>query len=371
MAAACQRGDGNRALRLGFVSANFRCHAVGHASLRILESLRAEDCEITCYSTRPYQDDFAARFRAAAHAWRAVQGIPDGALAEQIRADAIDVLFDLDCHFALNRLPVFARKPAPIQIALRGPVGTDAMDYLLADSCLVPAGDERYYREKLLRMPRVYTCYEPPSDAPEIGPPPAEQRGFVTFGSVNHNFATTTPQVIAAWSDILRRLPTARLAFRCPSLSCEDFRRRVLQSFADAGVSPDRLDLPNEAAQDERFDVYREIDITLDPFPFTGGITMLESLWMGVPVITWPGETFHRRTTLAGLMNVGLGELAAHDLSDYIERAVALAQDLPRLATIRAGLRQQMAASPLCDGPRFAKDLMGLLHGVWRQWIQR
>ncbi len=114
-----------------------------------------------------------------------------------------------------------------------------------------------------------------------------------------------------------------------------------------------------------------QIDITLDPFPFTGGITMLESLWMGVPVITWPGETFHRRTTLAGLMNVGLGELAAHDLSDYIERAVALAQDLPRLATIRAGLRQRMAASPLCDGPRFAKDLMGLLHGVWRQWIQR
>jgi len=364
--------DPARTLRLGFVSAEFGQHPMAYISLRGVECLRAEDCHIVCYSNQSSgQDPFTARFRAAAHAWRDVWGMSDAALAEQIQADQIDILFDLSAHFSGNRLLCLARKPAPIQIAWEGPTGLAAMDYLLTDRFFVPPGSETLYREQVLRMPDAFACFVPPPHAPEVGPLPAEQRGHVTFGTLN-NLAKIGPAVIRTWAAVLRRLPTARLVFRqlnsaAGAADCQG----VLAAFAEQGVEAGRIEVVGRVPYAERLDLYQQLDITLDPFPFCGGMTTYESLWMGVPMVTYPGATFYSRMSLPHLFYAGLDDLVAQDLPDYVERAVALAQDLPRLAAIRTGLRPRLAASPLYDGPRFSRHLMQLLRSLWSAWCRR
>ena len=356
-------------MRLGFVSADFARHPIGFFYVRAVECLRAENVETVCYSNRTEKDDYTARFKAAAHVWRDVRGLSDEALAQQIRADRIDVLFDLSAHTAENRLLVFARKPAPIQIAWAGPTGLAAMDYILADGHLIPAGCESFYREKVLRMPDVYGCYAPDPEAPQAGPLPALSTGQVTFGSLN-NFAKITPQVIETWAAILGRLPRSRLVLRYGTSGFSgDARRRFVEALAAAGIAADRLELAGWVPFARRLDLYQTIDVGLDPFPYSGSTTTCEALWMGVPVITYLGATSYSRGSLPHLVQAGLAELAACERSAYIERAVALAEDLPRLAAIRAHLRSRMAASPLCDGPRLAANLMALLRDAWRQWV--
>jgi len=294
-------------------------------------------------------------------------------LAEQIRADQIDILFDLAGHTARNRLLVFARKPASIQITwigYEGTTGLAAMDYILADRCAIPEGVEKYYREKVLRLPEVYVCYAPPADAPAVGPLPALTRGQVTFGSFN-NLAKINPQVVAAWAEILRRVPEARLVLKYRGLNDAGTRCRYTELFAAQGIESARLELLAWSAYAEMLAEYQRIDIALDPFPFSGGVTTCEALWMGIPVITWPGETFAGRHSLSHLSNIGLTETIARDLDEYVKLAAALAGDLSRLARIRAGLREQVASSPLCDGERFAANLMSLLRAVWSQWTSR
>ena len=289
--------------------------------------------------------------------------------AEQIQADRIDVLFDLAGHTAHNRLLVFARKPAPIQITwigYEGTTGLAAMDYLLADRYVIPEGSQGYYRERVLRMPEGYLCYDPPAAAPPVGPLPSLQAGHVTFGSFN-NPAKITPHVVAVWAEILRRLPTARLVLKYGWLGDKTVKQRYLDLFAAHDVAPHRLELLPSSSYSEYLATYQQVDVALDPFPFSGSATTCEALWMGVPVITCPMETFASRHSLSHLAGVGLTELVARDLDEYVELAVSLAGDLPRLAGLRAGLREQMAASPLCDGKRFATNLATILHEVWDQ----
>ncbi len=354
-------------LRLGFVSPDLGRHPVGYFLIRILESLRQEEVQTTCYSDRPVKNDLTHRFQAAATQWRDVPGMSDQQLAQQIRADEIDVLFDLAGHTAHNRLLVFARKPAPVQITwigYEGTTGLAAMDYLLADRQVVPPGSERYYREKVLRMPDGYLCYDPPAAAPPAGPPPSLRNGYPTFGSFN-NPAKITPEVLAVWVEILRRAPTARLVLKYPGLDDPSVKQRYLAPFVAHGVQPERLALLPPSAYAEYLATYQQVDVALDPFPFSGSVTTCEALWMGVPVITAPGETFASRHTLSHLSNVGLTETIARDLDEYVDLAASLAGDLPRLGALRAGLRGRMAASPLCDGKRFAAGLASLLHEVW------
>ena len=237
------------------------------------------------------------------------------------------------------------------------------MDYLLADRYMVAEGTERHYREEVLRMPDGYVCYRPPQTAPLVGPLPAREPGAVTFGSFN-NLAKINSAVIKVWADILRRLPEARLVLKYWGLGEESVQRRYRELFAKWGVEPARLALP-PSTYTEYLVAYQQIDVALDPFPFSGSATTCEALWMGVPVVTCPGETFASRHSLSHLSNVGLTETIARDLDEYLEIAVALANDLPRLAAIRGRLRQQMAASPLCDGKRFAANLAVLLRDVW------
>jgi len=360
--------DPERPLRIGFVSADFRQHPVGGLYLRPLECLRTAEMSVFAYFTGGQADELTARFRAAAHTWRDVPGITDEALAEQIRADRIDVLFELASHAAGNRLLTLARKPAPIQIAWAGPTGLSTIDYLLADAHLVPPHLEQGYRERVLRMPDAFTCYEPPAEAPEVAPLPALRVGRVTFGSPN-NLAKVTPQVIRVWAEILHRVPGARLLFRYGHVTkTPEVQQRLLATFAAAGIGGERLAWSGWVPRAERLSVFHEMDLVLDPFPFSGCMTTCEALWMGVPVITCPGETYMSRQSLSVLRAVGLDDAVAADLPAYVERAVQWVSDMPRLAAVRRGLREQMAASPLCDGPRFAANFAHLLRDVWRRW---
>jgi predicted O-linked N-acetylglucosamine transferase (SPINDLY family) len=364
--------DPERPLRLGFVSLDFGFHTVGVLMIRALEGLRGQPCEIVCYSDKAAPDPFTPRFVEAAHTWRQVEGLSDEALAEQIRADRIDVLFDLVGHTPRNRLLTFARKPAPIQITWLGYVGTtglEAIDALVADPRQIPAGDERFYRERVLRLPDDYATFEPFPNAPPVGPLPAEGTGRVTFGSLN-NPAKLNPEVIALWAQVLRRVPDSRLLLRYRGLEGR-VRDRLAERFAAHGIEPERLELRGGGANLEFYTQYNEIDVALDPFPYSGGLTTIEALWMGVPVITMPGATFASRHALSHLTAVGLVETIAGDRQTYVDLAAAWASDLPRLAALRRGLRERVSRSALCDGPRFAANLMAAVRDMWRRWCEQ
>lgn len=362
-----------RPVVLGFVSPRFIHGPVGAFLARTLDCFDRRECRLVCYSDVTQPDDMTARFQHAAASWRSVVGITDRQLAEQIRADQIDILFDLIGHVPRTRLLAFARKPAPVQITWIDSVGTTglaAIDYLLADRWLIPREAETYYSEKVLRMPNGYVCYDPPGEAPSVGPLPALARGHVTFGSFNQP-AKMNRDVVQLWARILRRLPGARLVLKYRGQDSPEAVRYWQQMFAAEGVAGARLEFQGHAPLAEYLAEYGRIDISLDPFPHNGGATTCHSLWMGVPVVTCPGETFASRQSLSHLSNIGLTETIARDLDEYVEIAVGLAQDLPRLAKMRAELRERMAASPLCDGKRFAANLMALLRNVWRDWCQR
>jgi predicted O-linked N-acetylglucosamine transferase (SPINDLY family) len=361
-----------RPLRLGFVSPDLHRHPVGYFLVRVLENLDRRLFQAVCYQSRAGRDDLSDRLEAAASEWHDVASLDDGALADQIHSDRIDILFDLSGHAAYHRLLVFARRPAPIQVTWLGYVGTtglSVMDYLIADRFHVPPGAEVHYRERVLRMPDGYVCFDPPSEAPPVGPLPALERGYVTFGSFN-NLAKITPEVIALWAEIVSRLPGSRLLLAAPALDSARVQRRLSAAFAAAGADAAHVEFLGMMPRRDLLAAYNTIDLALDPFPYSGGITSCEALWMGVPVVTYPGETFAGRHSLSHLANVGLTETVATDARDYVERALRIAQDLPRLAGLRAGLRDRMARSPLCDGKRFARHFMTLLRDVWRQWCQ-
>ncbi len=363
--------DRHSRLRLGFVSPDLDQHPVGYFLVRVLENLSQTQYETICYSDGIVKDGLTHRLQTAATQWRDVKGMSDQLLAEQIRADQIDILFDLAGHTAHNRLLVFARKPAPIQISwigYEGTTGLTAIDYILADRHVIPIGSEHHYAERVLRMPHGYLCYDPPAAAPPVGPLPALAKGFTTFCSFN-NLSKITPQVVAVWAKILRRVPQSRLILQYKGLGDETVKDRYQALFVECGVDMRQLDLRGPTSYADYLATYGEVDIALDSFPFAGNTITCEALWMGVPVVTCPGETFASRHGLSHLSNVGLTETIAHDLDEYVELAVSLARDLPRLANLRAGLRQRMAASPLCDGQRFATDWVAMLRGVWEQWI--
>jgi predicted O-linked N-acetylglucosamine transferase (SPINDLY family) len=356
-----------RPLKLGLVSPHFARHPVGSFLIRALENLDRRQVAVVCYSDAGSGDDLTRRFKAAASAWREILGMADEAISRQIRADDIDILFDLAGHTGGNRLLVFARKPAPLQITwldYEGTTGVKAIDYLLADRYEVPPEAERWYTEKILRMPHGFVCYEPPDKAPPVSPLPALKNGRLTFGSFNL-LGKITPQVVAVWSRILQRLPGSRLLLKYHGLDDPGTAARFRQLFADQGLAPERLLLEGWSPYGEFLTRYHQIDIALDPFPYTGGLTTCEALWMGVPVVTCPGETFASRHGLSHLNNIGLTETIARDLDHYVDLAVSLAQNLSRLTELRFSLRTQMADSPLCDGKRFASDLLALLRQVW------
>ncbi len=312
-------------MRVGFVSADFGIHPIGYFLVRVLENLDRGQVETTCYSNRGAPDDRTDRLRAAAAHWRHVSSLSHEQLAAQIRDDQIDILFDLSGHTGGHRLLTFARKPAPLAITWAGYVGTTglaALDYLLADRYEVPVSAEPLYRERILRMPDGYVCYDPPHDAPPVSPLPALAQGHVTFGSFN-NVGKITPDVVALWAKVLKRVSGSRLLLKSLGMNDSSVVGRLTAKFAEHGVAPSSLEFQGSSEHRELLAEYGRVDIGLDPFPYGGGLTTCESLWMGVPVITCPGETFASRHSFSHLSNVGLTETIAGDLETYVELAAA------------------------------------------------
>ncbi len=360
-------GRTNDTPRIGFISGDFRQHVVATLILPAVEAMSRRGHKLNFYHNGSIVDAVTARFQAAAAAWRPIHGRPDESVADLIRTDGIDILFDLSGMTALNRLTLFARKPAPIQVAWAGypaTTGLEAMDYLLADRWQVPEGADEYYREKIVRLPDSYVCYTPPPDAPAPGDLPSRRNGHVTFGSFNEA-KKITPETVGVWSRILGRLPTARLLLKARNFDDGATRERYAALFAEHGVARDRLGFIGWTAPAAHMEIMSRCDIALDSFPYAGGATTLESLWMGVPVITCPGETLSSRHAAGYLSTIGMRDLVAHDHDDYVELAVALTNDPARLAALRADLRPRMAASPLCDTERFAGHFEAACMAMW------
>lgn len=336
--------DPDRVLRMGYVSADFRRHPLGLLIRPVLKGHDRSRFFIACYATSPKSDEITGELRAQAGLWREVAGMGDEALARLIREDGIDILVDLDGQTAGNRLGLFARKPAPLQVSWLGypfSTGLASMDYALMDRATVPPEAESWFTEIVICLPGSRLCYQGP-EAPEPAPPPVLTKGFVTFGSFN-NIAKLNEAVIASWSRILDRVPDSRLVLKWPHLAHADVGQRVREAFAARGIAPDRLELRGNSPPARLLAEYADVDIALDPFPYCGAFTSCEALWMGVPVVTFPGPRPFSRQTLALLSAMGLeAELARQDLDSYEDLAVTLAGAPERLQALRRQLRPLM-----------------------------
>lgn len=359
-----------RRLRIGYVSGDFHSHPVGFFSARVLESHNRAAVEVYCYSNNTKIDHMTQRFRGAANHWRNIADMSDPDASTLIARDRIDILVDLSGHTARNRLPLFALRPAPVQASWLGYPGTTglaAIDYLVMDEYAVLPGEESCYTEAIVRLPHGRFCYSPPDYAPSLVDPPSLHRDFVTFGSFN-NVSKIGPKVMALWASILQATPNSRLLFKWRSLDDAATRNRFSYALTAAGVRPHQIEFQQSSRHAELMAQYGEVDIALDPFPFSGGLTSCEAFWMGVPVITFPGDRAASRHILGSFENLGLSDCVARSASDYLERARALAHDPTRLMSLRYSLRSRMAASPLCDGERFAAALEWSFDRMWRGW---
>ena len=367
---ARDRSPGRR-LRVGYVSPDFRHHAVAFFAEPLLANHDRAQVELFCYAQVAVEDAVTARFRGLADHWRSTVGLSDAGLAELVRADAIDVLVDLAGHTAANRLLAFARRPAPVQVAsLLGhgySSGMSAMDGFLVDAELAPPGSEHLFSETLVRIGRIPLAYAPPSDMPPVTSLPAARKGHVTFGHFGRP-ERFNDAVFAAWSHILLAVPGARLMLNTRAMQEAAFRDMIAARFAAHGVTADRLELVFTAPQSVTWAAYGEIDIALDPFPHNAGTTTIEALWQGVPVVSLAGRPSVGRFGASILGAVGLAGWVAADVDVYVARAVAAAGDLAALAALRAGLRARVAASALGDAAGLARATEAGYRALWQRW---
>jgi predicted O-linked N-acetylglucosamine transferase (SPINDLY family) len=361
-----------RRLRVGLVSGDLQQHPVGFFVENWLDHVDPGALELYAYATVPNEDGLTARIKHRFAAWRPLLGKSDEEAARLIHEDGVHVLIDLAGHTAHNRLPEFAYKPAPVQVSWLGyfaTTGVAQIDYLIADPWTLPPEEERYFTERVWRLPRTRLCFKAPDVAVDVSESPALANGYVTFGCFN-NLTKVNDAVVALWSRVLHAVPGSRLVLKAKQLNEAAVRQEVARRFAAHGVT-DHLVLEGPAPRAEYLAAYGRIDIALDPFPYTGGTTSVEALWMGVPVLTLAGSRMVSRQGVGLLMNAGLAEWVAQTPEDYLERAARHAADLSGLATLRAGLREQVLASPLFDGAGFARELQNALQAMWNERAER
>jgi predicted O-linked N-acetylglucosamine transferase (SPINDLY family)/glycosyltransferase involved in cell wall biosynthesis len=365
--------DPGRRLRVGYVSPDFRRHAVAFFLEPILAHHDPEQVEVFCYSGVAAPDDRTAALRRLATHWRDTAGLSDEELAALARADGIDVLVDLAGHLEGGRLPAFAGRPAPVQVSYLGYPGTTglpAVGYRLTDGVADPPGEPPGHSEELVRLPGCFCCYAPPELLPIDPAPPSRREGAVTFGAL-HKLEKLNSEVLDLWSRLLREVPGSRLLLARNTLH-GPAAERLRGEFARRGVGAERLLLERaDAAWMRHLALYNRVDVALDAFPWCGHTTACEALWMGVPVVTLRGRRHAGRMTASVLTCLGLTELIAETPDDYLRRAAALAGDEARRGGWRAGLREALHASALCDGPSFTRGLEAAYRGLWRRWCER
>jgi predicted O-linked N-acetylglucosamine transferase (SPINDLY family) len=364
--------DTDRRLRIGYVSPDFCTHVLSFFNIPLLTHHDRERFEVYCYSNVRREDAITQRFKQSATAWRDIAALSDDQAAAQIRADGIDILVDLAQHMAHNRLPVFARKPAPVQVAwigYPGSTGLKSIDYRMTDPHLDPPGMfDAYSSEQVIRLPDSFWCYDPFMDEPQPGELPALRTSSTTFGCLN-NFCKVNEPVLALWSRVLTGVPDSRLLLLTDP---GRHRQMTLDTLAKMGIDPVRVEFLSRRPRPQYLQLYHRIDITLDTLPYNGHTTTMDSLWMGVPVVSRLGATPVGRAGLSILSNVGLAdELLARTDDDFVQIATDLARDADRLAQFRQTLRTRMKQSPLMDAPRFARNVEDAYRQMWKQWCSR
>lgn len=362
--------DPDRPLRVGLVSADLRQHPVGRFLTAPLAAVDQTRYPLFAYSGSDTGDLVNERLKSIIPRWRNTGGVSDEALAEMIRADKIDVLVDLSGATNGSRLGVFARRPAPVSVSYLGyfaTTGLDTIDYVLANRWLIPDDERPQWVEQPWHFPGAHLCLEMNVRTPDVGPLPHLTAGTFTFGSFN-NVSKFSARTLDAWGEILRQVSASRLSLRTPADNLEP-QKEITSQMAARGIAAERIRFePYVSDYYQHLAGYGQVDLALDPFPYNGGTTTVEALFMGVPVLTVHGASYVSHMSESILRAAGLDEWVTKDVDAYIEKAVTAASAQESLATLRSRLRQQVLASPLFDGPAFARDLEEAFRGMWRAW---
>ena len=343
-------------LRIGFVSGDLKSHPVGYFLEGLLTELQSSSIELYAYPTAIEADAVTSRLKPLFEMWCPLMGFNDMEAAQKIHSDGVHILIDLSGHTAKNRLPVFAWRPAPIQVSWLGyfaSTGLSEMDYILGDPYVTAHEEADHFSEKIWQLPETYLCFTPPDLDLKVAPLPACSNGFVTFGCFN-KISRMTDEMVSLRAEILHAVPGSKLFLKDKQLDIESGRNRVLSRFAAVDIAADRLILEGISPREEYLECYSRVDIALSPFPYGGGTTSVEGLWMGVPVITKKGSHFlsHLGESLAH--NSGLPDWIASDEDEYVAKAVAYASNLASLSDLRNRMRERILGTPLFDIPRFA-----------------
>jgi predicted O-linked N-acetylglucosamine transferase (SPINDLY family) len=362
-----------RRLRLGYLSPDIRKHSVAFFLEPLLDNADRAGFELFCYADVKTPDEVTRRLRGKVDHFCNVRTLPDKDVIERVRADGIDILVDLAGHAGTTRAALLAHKLAPVQVTYCGypdTTGMPAVDYRITDWLSDPAGVEGHYAERLVRLPDGFLCYLPPSDPPPVGEAPCLAGKAVTFGSFNREFKVSQ-ETYDTWCRILHALPESRIVMKSIAGADPATREHQFGEFERRGIERSRVELVGFIPdQKQHLACYRDVDIALDTYPYHGTTTTLDSLLMGVPVITRVGYNHASRVGASLLAQVGLREFVAADADDYVARAVALAGDRERIAALRRTLRQRLLASPLCDGAGFARKFEYALRGMWCNWCR-
>jgi predicted O-linked N-acetylglucosamine transferase (SPINDLY family) len=363
---AVSHADGR--LRIGYLSADFRTHPVASFIAPVLPQHDRGAFHVTAYASVRAPDSMTARLQGYVDQWHPVFNVSDDDVAKLVRDDAIDILVDLGGHTNGNRLLVFARQPAPIQATMFGypnTTGLRTMHYRVSDTIAdEPGVSDAWYTERLIRLPEIAWCYDPPGEAPPVCPPPVTRSGRFTFGSVN-NLAKVGDEVIAALSKILHAAPGSRLILLMSRTGLAQARVEAL--LRQSGLAPDRVELIPRLSRSDYFNLFNRIDLALDPFPYNGGVTTCDSLWMGVPVVTLAGTTYRARQGLCLLTHAGLPQFIASSLDDYVRIAQETAREPGSLNEIRVGLRERLRQSPIMQAKRYTAHLENAYRQMWAE----
>lgn len=364
--------DPDRRLRIGYVSADFRAHTVSGFIELLLKNHDRSQVEVYSYASVLRQDDTTEKLKKLSDHWRSVGGVPDGKVYETVRADNLDVLIDLGGHTAGNRMQVLAARPAPIQATLFGypnTTGMKAVDFRITDPISDPPGaTDDLYVEQPLHLPEVAWAYNPPENAPSVTPLPAAGKRQFTFGCLN-NSAKISDLCLETWAKILQTVPGTKIVLLAGQSQAG--AKRLHDRFVKAGVLRDRVEIVYRLPKDKYFEAYRNFDISLDPFPYNGGVTTADSLWMGVPVMTVAGMSYVSRQGTMVMSTLGLHDFIADSPEMLVQLAKEWTTRRTELAEIRAGLRDNLAKSPLADGPRYVRNLEAALRKVWRERLPK
>ncbi len=360
----------SRRLKIGYVSADFRQHSVAFFIREVLAHHNHEQFEIVCYYNATKIDHITQQLQEYADSWVDCFELSDEKLAEKIRQDQIDILVDLSGHTAGNRLLVFAMKPAPIQVNYLGypnTTGLTAIDYRITDAYRdPPETSEPFSSESLVRIPGYY-CYRPVDDTPELSECPSLQNSYITFGSFNY-YSKMNPTVLALWAEVLNAITASKLLLKTKVLADESIQEALKEQFARLGVAPERLILETVSPAPAYLKSYYQVDIGLDTYPYNGGTTTCEALWMGIPVVTLVGKTHASRMGLSILSTIGLTGLIAYTHEEYVDICIKLASNTEYLQQLRAGMRERMQASPLMDYAGLSHQLENEYRKMWEKW---